>query len=273
VLFRSSREADKYDTHQAQLHVAVADRLSQAIEKVYRIEQLTRANEAYMEMLGFVAHELKSPIGSMVTQAQLLDDGYLGQLVDEQHKPLERIIKSGQYLLGLVDDYLHLSRLETGRLELNRWQTNDFVKHVIKPALEIVEPHRQCRDIQIDIQAPIEPITLCVDVELMRMVVVNLISNAIKYGHHGGNARIIVTSNKDTVTVSVWNEGPGFPPDEMSRLFRRFSRLQVPELLKRKGTGLGLYIVRRIIHAHGGTVWADSTPGESATFGFSLPWQ
>jgi hypothetical protein len=224
-----------------------------------------------MEMLGFVAHELKSPIGSMVTQAQLLDDGYLGQLVDEQHKPLERIIKSGQYLLGLVDDYLHLSRLETGRLELNRWQTNDFAEHVIKPALENVEPHRQCRDIRIEITAPEEPVSLCVDVELMRMAVVNLLSNAIKYGHHGGQARISLTSKDEEVTVSVWNEGPGFSPNEMNRLFRRFSRLQVPELLNRKGTGLGLYIVRRIIHAHGGQVWADSTPGESATFSFSLP--
>ena len=99
------------------------------------------------------------------------------------------------------------------------------------------------------------------DPELLRIVLVNLLGNAVKYGRPGGLVRITVERQPDQVQAAVWNQGPGFGPEERPRLFRKFSRLQAPELLARKGTGLGLYTSWRIVHLHGGRMDARSEPG------------
>ena len=126
-LFRSSRTPNVYDEHQVLLHLAIADRLSQAVEKAYRIEQLTAAMDAYFEMLGFVSHELKSPLGSMVMSADVLLGGYLGALQPKQAEQLNRIVKKAKYLQDLVGEYLNLSRLESGQLEPDFRPDVDFV--------------------------------------------------------------------------------------------------------------------------------------------------
>ena len=105
-LGRSSREKDAYDSHQVQLQMAIAESISQSVEKAYRIEQLIQANHAYSEMLAFVSHELQSPIASMVTDARLLAGGYVGPLTEKQQEKLQRAIGKGEYLLGIVRDYL-----------------------------------------------------------------------------------------------------------------------------------------------------------------------
>ncbi len=97
--------------------MAIAERLSQAVEKAWRIEELEQANYAYTQMLGFVSHELKSPVASMVTDARLLADGYLGDMPPQQKDKLERLIRKGEYLLDLVREYLDLARVEGGELE------------------------------------------------------------------------------------------------------------------------------------------------------------
>jgi len=103
------------------------------------------------------------------------------------------------------------------------------------------------------------------------VVMVNLLGNAVKYGKREGRIRIRAHTVDGRLRVSVWNEGPGFPPEEKPRLFRKFSRLRTPELLKRKGTGVGLYSTWRIIQLHGGRIWADSEPGQWAEFSFEIP--
>jgi signal transduction histidine kinase len=99
----------------------------------------------------------------------------------------------------------------------------------------------------------------------------NLLSNAAKYGNNGGRAVLTVSLSGERLRVSVWNEGPGFPESEKIRLFRRFSKIQTPELLKRKGHGVGLYVSWNIIQLHGGRIWASSQHGQWAEFSFELP--
>ena len=117
-MFRSSREPHVYDQHHVELQMALTDRLSQAVEKAWRIEQLTAANRAYIEMLGFVSHELKNPVASMVTDARLIAEGYLGAVDAKQKEKLGRLIKKGEYLLDLVREYLDLARVEGDELQL-----------------------------------------------------------------------------------------------------------------------------------------------------------
>ncbi len=271
VLFRSARQPNAFDDHQVMLHLATADRLSQVVEKTWRIEQLDAANRAYFEMLGFVTHELKSPVASMLTEAGLLRDGYLGELNDEQRKHVDKITSRGDYLLKLIGDYLELSRLESGQFELNTRPDVDLVADVLEPALDIVAAQFNAQNMRISRAMPEKRPPVEVDPQQLKIVMINLLSNAAKYGRPDGEVRISATLADGHLRISVWNEGPGFPPEQRNRLFRKFSRLQTPELLKRKGTGVGLYTSWRIVSRHGGRMDARSEPGQWAEFSLEIP--
>lgn len=271
VLFKSSREPNAFSRHDVMLHQAVAERLSQAVEKAVRIEQLEEANQAYLEMLAFVSHELKGPLGTMVTNAELLADGYLGEVDARQREKLEAIRTRGTYLLDLVREYLDLARLEGGSLQPNFAKTSDFRKDVIDPALEIVRPKLEEHGMSHEVVVETTPLAAECDGNLMRIVMTNLTGNAAKYGREGGQVRITAKEAAGGLSVSVWNEGEGFTPDERSRLFRKFSRLERGNRPNRAGTGVGLYSVWRIVRLHGGRVEARSQPGEWAEFSFQLP--
>ncbi len=270
-MFRSSREPHCYTRRHAAFHLRIAERLSQAVEKAYRIEQLEEANRAYTEMLGFVSHELKSPVSSIVMDANVLLGEYLGPLADKQRAKLEKIVTKSQYLLGLVREYLDLARIEAGDLEPTKKEV-DFVSDVFEPSLDIVQSQIDDNQATLETDFPTDgkAKAFC-DPDLMRIVMVNLLSNAVKYGNKEGHIRVRLDPDGDVFVGSVWNEGPGFPDSERSRLFRRFSRLQTPELVKRKGTGVGLFTTWQIVQLHDGRIYADSEHGSWAEFTFELP--
>ncbi len=271
VFFRSAREPNAYDEHQVRMHQAIAQRLTQAVEKAYRIEQLQTANNAYLELLGFVSHELKSPVASMMTEAMLLRDGYIGELAADQQASMERMIAKGNYLLDIVREYLDLARLEGGQLEPRLTAVADFAAEVIAPAEDIVRPQLEEKQMTLVRRTPEHALAVECDPDLLRIVFVNLLGNAIKYGHEHGEIRLQVSCDGRRLEASVWNEGPGFPEDQRPRLFRRFSRLNTPALLKQKGTGVGLYTSWRIVQLHGGSIWAESEEGKWAEFAFGIP--
>jgi signal transduction histidine kinase len=197
--------------------------------------------------------------------------GYLGEVSPRQREKLERMIAKSQHLLGLVREYLDLARIESGSLEANVRSIGDYVAEVVKPAVDIVASSAEEKDMTIEQHLPDEAVALECDPDLVRIVLVNLLSNAVKYGNDGGVVRVTVAATAGDVQTAVWNEGPGFPASQQGRLFRRFSRLQTPELLQRTGTGVGLYTSWRIIQLHGGRIRADSEVGRWAEFSFSIP--
>ncbi len=271
LFFRSSRQENAYDRSTVRMHLAVAERLGQAVEKAYRIEQLTRANRAYNEMLAFVTHELKSPVASMMMDATVLADGYLGELNDEQRDKLARMQNKGRYLLDLVEEYLSLARLEGGEATLNLKLGVDLRVDVIDPAVDIVRSSIEGKQQEIAIDAPASGPAVKADPAMLKIVLVNLLSNASKYGRQGGAIQLRANSDEEGFSVAVRNEGPGFTPADRDRLFRKFSRLDDPELRKEKGTGVGLYTVWRIVNLHGGRVDAISQPGQWAEFSLGIP--
>jgi signal transduction histidine kinase len=270
LIFLSSRVANSYTTHHVRLWQAIAERLSQAVEKAWRIEQLTAANLAYAEMLGFVSHELKNPVASMITDARVLAQGYLGPMEPPQVAKLEKLIKKGEYLLELVRDYLDLARLEDSSLSLAVKRV-DLIADVLEPAIELVLPQMQEKQQVLARDYAAAALEVEMDPALMQIVLVNFLGNAAKYGHEGGLIRVRVGREADGFRVGVYNEGPGWPSEERVRLFRRFSRLQTPELRSRKGSGVGLYTAWRIVHLHGGRVDAHSAHGQWAEFTLEIP--
>jgi signal transduction histidine kinase len=277
-IFRSSRAKDTYHSKHIELQMAIAERLSQAVEKAWRIEQLEQANHAYTQMLGFVSHELKSPVASMVTDARLMADGYLGDMPPKQKDKLEGLIRKGEYLLGLVREYLDLARVEGGELEAQLRPSVHVRSEIVDDAVEVVRSHLEARGMRLVVVTPGEPDpAVCCDPALMRIVLVNLLDNAVKYGREGGEVRVtleVATSRHvkpEALRISVWNEGPGFSPNQRNQLFRRFSRLDVPETKGTKGTGVGLYNTWRIVQLHRGRVTAESKKGEWARFSVEIP--
>jgi signal transduction histidine kinase len=277
-IFRSSRRTHTYRPRHIELQMAITERLSQAVEKAWRIEQLEEANYAYTQMLGFVSHELKSPVASMVTDAQLLEQGYLGELTDIQKGKLAGITRKGQYLLGLVNEYLDLARVEGGELQLERCSRVDVTAEVVEEALELVRPLLEARGMQLITEMPMAGSALvCCDPTLLRIVLVNLLDNAVKYGVDGGEIKLtaeVTAARRGSpakLKIEVCNQGPGFSQAQKNKLFRRFSRLDDPALKNRRGTGVGLYNAWRIIQLHQGRITAESKHGEWAKFCFEIP--
>jgi len=269
LLFFSSKQKNAYTEHGIRLHLAVSERLSQAVEKTWRINQLAGSINAYMEMLGFVTHELKSPLDSLITLGNTLADGYLGKLDPKHEDYVRRMISKAQYLRNMTGEYLTLSRFESDRLEINAEKT-DFIKDILEDALDIVAPQVEEKEIKLITEA--ENLTsLNCDKTLIKIVVNNLLSNGVKYGDNEGTVKVKASQKDEAFTFSVENTGPGFSPDQKHRLFKRFSRLESKELMQRKGSGIGLYTSWKIIQLHHGTIKGESEEGKWARFTFTIP--
>lgn len=268
--FRSSRELNAYTEKHVQRHWALAGRLAQAVEKAWRIDQLQEANHAYSEMLGFVSHELKGPLGAIITSGDVLLHGYVGELQADQKQVIERMLKNADYLTDLVRDYLDLARIEGRDLELTVQPDVDFKSEILDPIIDVYRD--PIRDKKLTVQVNGEGgSNLSCDAALLRVAATNLFSNAVKYSSEGGEITCRLEGNDDLFTCRIRNTGPGFPAELKDRLFRKFSRLPKKELLQRKGSGLGLYTAWRMVRLHGGRIWADSEEGAWAEFCFSIP--
>jgi signal transduction histidine kinase len=267
-LFRSSRALFAYDRHQACLQAAMVERLAQAVEKAYRIEQLESANDAYRELLAFVSHEVKSPIASIAMDARVLAEAYLGELSTQQRRKVQRIIAKAEHVLLLARDYLDLTRIDTLSPDPQFREVPDFVAEVVEPAIEIGGAQLEDRNMWLTRELPASLLHVSCEPELLRIAVGNLVSNAVKYGKEGGEVRVKVERSNLGIRVCVWNEGVGFPANGRSRLFSRF---QTAELRHVPGTGIGLYSVWRIAKLHGGRVDAESDEGHWAEFSLEIP--
>ena len=249
---------------------------SQRLEIAQRQRELERLNDElrtvnryYMEMLGFVSHELKNPLTSAMMSLHTVRDGYLGDLNPAQEKSLDSLAQSLDYFQDMIRNYLDLSRLEKGELEVSMAQFA-LRDRVVLPTLEGLERELQERQMIVDDRIS-EDLVLSADANLLRIVYDNLLSNAAKYGRAGGTIALDARHNEHKVILSVRNDGQGIPRDKMARLFRKFSRLDSTEYAGKRGTGLGLYICKEIVEKHGGEIWAESQQGEWAEFSFTIP--
>jgi two-component system phosphate regulon sensor histidine kinase PhoR len=195
-------------------------------------------------------------------------DGYLGPVNPAQGKSLETAAASLAYFQDMIRDYLDLSRLEKGEMTT---QKTYFPLHqrVIEPVLQGLEHEIQARRMVIEDRIPAGKVVYA-DANLLRIVYNNLLSNAAKYGVEGGTIVLDLQQDAYTTVLSVRNDSQGIPPEQLARLFGKFSRLDDPEYTVKRGTGLGLYICKQIVESHGGKISADSKLGEWVEFRVTL---
>lgn len=234
-----------------------------------RYQEALAVNRNYMDLLGFVAHELKSPLASAVMSLYMVKDGYLGPLSPAQEQSLETAGQSLEYLQDMIRNYLDLSRLEKGELQPNK---TFFPLHprIVQPVLaELERPLQRRRMVVVDRISRGK--VIYGDATLLRIVYENLLSNAIKYGLEGGTVLLEAEERNGEQVLSVQNDGSGISHEEVPLLFKRFSRLHHPEGASMRGTGLGLYICKEIVEKHGGQIGVQSEMGHWVRFSFTLP--
>jgi two-component system NtrC family sensor kinase len=231
--------------------------------------ELKVTNRNYMEMLGFVSHELKNALTSAIMSLYTVKDGYLGEINPSQKKSLQSVAESLDYFQDMIKNYLDLSRLEKGELIINKSQVS-LHSRVILPVLEGLQRELQEKQMLVNNRIP-ENLVLNADGDLLKIVYSNLLSNAVKYGRSGGQIVVDARENGHHVRLSVCNDSEGISSESMSILFKKFSRLDNAEYAGKRGTGLGLYICKQIVEKHQGEIWVDSQMGAWVKFSFSLP--
>jgi len=215
-------------------------------------QKLTELNKSYLDLLGFVAHELKGLLASTIMNAYSLRDGFLGMINFKQQRAVDSVCRNLDYLAATVIKFLNLSRIERGNLEINKTRFTLW-KDLFAVSAETFA--KLIADKQMTVVCEMDPaLTVVADPDLMMIVANNLVNNAAKYGQEGG--RIILRAHQDgpKMVVEVYNDGRPISPENRTALFKKFSRLDVPEKKKVKGTGLGLYITKQIIEGHGGQI-------------------
>jgi PAS domain S-box-containing protein len=231
-----------------------------AIERdITALKELERQRE---EWTSVVAHDLRQPGATMRLATETL---VRAQDEPTRQKAIGHIGKAGAQLDRMVGDLLDATRIETGHLAVE--PTPADLNPLVAQAVELLpEVAARCH-----VEIAPDASRACVDADRFAQVMSNLLSNAHKYGREGAPIDVRVGRERDMVQVTVTNEGQGISRDDMPRLFSKFSRMHSAERGSARGLGLGLFLSRGIVEAHGGKLWAESTPGEKTHFHFMLP--
>ncbi|XKE45394.1 PAS domain S-box protein [Halomonas organivorans] len=250
------------------LHRQIAEREGVMAALAEARDQAERASRAKSDFLSSMSHELRTPLNAILGFAQLLTHSQRQPLSDRQHRQVAQIEKSGRHLLGLINDVLDLARSEAGRLSL----TPEAVElaGAVDEALDALEGSARLAGIRLHrTPAPANALVKA-DATRLRQVLYNLIANAIKYNHEGGEVHLELRRVSPGWRVAVRDTGPGIPEARQAVLFRPFQRLGA-EHGPIEGTGIGLAITRELVEAMGGDVGVTSRPGAGSTFWFELP--
>ena len=229
---------------------------------------LQQINANYLDMLGFVSHELKNTLGVIYTSARALGKGIAGNLNESQTALVRSISNSIDSAVNMTRSYLDLARIEKGELRVNK-RSIDISDLVLMPVVEELKPLIAEKGARIEKNFT-QGLQVIGDPDLLRIVYKNLLVNALKYGKSGGKIRLASRSEKQYERFEVWNEGEGIPREKIGRLFEKFVRLEHAKENDR-GTGLGLFITKEIIEKQGGEIWAESEAGQWVNFIFTLP--
>jgi signal transduction histidine kinase len=217
-----------------------------------------------------MSHELRTPLNAIIGFSEVLSDRMLGEVNDKQAEYLSDILESGRHLLSLINDILDLSKIEAGRMELE--PTEFDLKGAVENAVSLVRERAHRRGIKLErtIDEHVGPIRG--DERKVKQVLLNLLSNALKFTPEGGEIKVQVESRDGMAEISVTDSGVGIAPEDQEAVFEEFRQVGTAEK-KVEGTGLGLAISRKFIELHGGRIWVRSQVGTGSTFAFTLPLQ
>jgi len=249
----------------------LAHSFNQMVDAIKKREKMLRkknidlaaANKDYQELMSFVTHELNNSIGSLLLNVSILTDGTMGEMDPDQKEVAGQILRDVERFRDMVRNYLNISRLEKGTLRYHPGPV-DVRKSVVEPVVRRFEERIKHKKIKIIYEWE-EDAVINADQELLDICYSNLIVNALKYGKDW--IALSLSRDVDGYVLGVRNGGTPIPEDKIKLLFRKFSRLVKSD----DGAGLGLYLIRKIIERHGGTVWCESSAESGTAFYMKLP--
>jgi len=230
--------------------------------------QLERANRLKSEFLANVSHELRTPMNAIIGYSKLMLDGLDGELNAQQEADLQRVTTAADNLLGLINGLLDLSKIEAGRMEINVEELD--VRPIVEEVVALVRPQSDSKDLDVRATIPADLPAILADRARFRQILVNLMSNAVKFTDKGA-VSIAATSGDGWVTISVTDTGIGISRDAQAYIFDEFRQADASTTRRYGGTGLGLAISKRLVALHGGRIWVESGIDGGSVFSFTMP--
>ena len=226
-------------------------------EKSLRImnEELEVLNKTYLDLVGFVSHELNGIVATTIMNAAAVREGLFGEINAKQGQALQAVTKNLDYLRQTVRKFFDLSRIEKGELEVIRKSVR-LREDVLDPCVETFGGEIANKQMEV-INNVGRDVIVSGDIDLLHIAANNLVGNAIKYGLDGGKVAISCEELGDKVQIEVYNDSRPITEEDKARLFKKFSRLDRDAGTKVKGTGLGLFVTKEIIAKHGGEIWVE----------------
>jgi PAS domain S-box-containing protein len=288
-------------TEKMRLERELAERTRDAKKAQYEAESATMAKS---DFLANMSHELRTPLNSIIGFSEVLEDQLLGSLNDSQKENVMYILKAGRHLLSLINDILDLSKVESGKMELDVEPVS--LRELLDASLVMQQEKASRHSIKLDLQVePDHAIVIEADERKLKQILFNLLSNAVKFTPDGGSVRIdartvrssepgkgssesgvqspekkriyseLRTENseldRDFIEITIEDTGIGIKQEDLPRLFKEFSQLAPVYDKKYEGTGLGLALTKKLVELHGGKIWVESEFGKGSLFAFVLP--
>jgi signal transduction histidine kinase len=272
-----SKENEKLQAQPEEPPVSYYDELSRLNNDLVNMQrelakknrELDELNKLKNQFLGIAAHDLRNPLGVIMGYSDFLIEEVQEILSEDQNMMLQSILASSEFMLGLLNELLDISAIESGNLNLNLVKAD--LGNVVRKNVELnnVIAHKKGIGIYFTQSEPMPEILF--DSGKIEQVLNNLISNAVKFSQPGTCVNVTISRRDNDLIVAVADHGPGIPEAERGKLFNPFQKTSVRSTAGEKSTGLGLSIVRNLIQGHHGKIWVESIVGEGSTFYFSIP--
>jgi signal transduction histidine kinase len=276
------REPRTFTDEEREFLMSMAGQCAIALERarLYEAEKEARtaaelANKAKGDFLAAMSHELRTPLNAIAGHVDLLALDIYGPTSAQQQDALKRVKRAQQHLLGIINDLLGFARLERGHVEFQLAPVR--LHDVVDDVAPMIGPQMAVKNLEYTVKFPTVPVEVVADRSKLAQIVLNLLTNAVKFTNPGGRVSLEVretpasdTVQKQLVEVSVTDTGIGIPPDKLEAVFDPFVQLATDPANRRQGTGLGLAISRDLARGMGGELTARSTPGVSTTFTLNL---
>ena len=242
---------------------------TQAYKKIEeQNEKIVEANKAKNEFLANISHELRTPLNSIIGFSEVLKEGIIGELNDKQKEYINDIYVSGVHLLGMINEILDISKIESNAMNVNysKFDLNMSINEVIN----VIKPLSQKKNIEIDCDVQ-KKLELEADYQKVQQILYNLLSNAIKFTPNDGQISILTELEDDYIVIKIKDTGIGIDSKYLGKIFGKFVQLHSVYTKKESSTGLGLTITKELVELHKGKIYVESKINEGSTFIVKLP--
>src|SRR5665647_2465568 len=238
-------------------------------ELAHKNDELTHLDQLKSDFMATMSHELRSPLTSIIGYSDMLLSGMTGELNEKQSAFVNSILKGGESLLNLINDVLDLTKIEAGRLELNRESVD--LRAALLGVLPVVKPRAQDKRIRISTFLPTDLPLVSADPGKLNQILLNLLTNGVKYSHENGSVSVEARTTGELVEIWINDVGIGIAKEDQGKVFQRFTQIDSSATRSQGGTGLGLAIVKELVELHGGTIRLQSKLGKGSSFIFTMP--